>query len=307
MDIASRRLADVVVVAPAGPIDHANAQPLERSARADARPRRDRPAALVLDFGSVGYVSSMGLRVLMVAARALRARGSRIAVAALQPVVAEIFDIARFRHVLEVFPTVATPLRRWPPPRSATPEAPHREARPLLGHARIAAGRAHGGGCPREGDCCAPRRLGPHVRDRRRPHRVCRRARTRDHRNVRRPHVLRRDRDRRPRLRAVRPRQRRPAVRPARARAPRAVVAADLPCVHVPRALGPHHGFPLLHAGVHSGQPHPDLRRARAPRGCAPAAARRAVVPRGLRCARRGHRIRQARGGKDPRDRRTRR
>jgi hypothetical protein len=36
----------------------------------------------------------------------LRARNARIAVAALQPVVVEIFDIARFAHVLEVFPTV---------------------------------------------------------------------------------------------------------------------------------------------------------------------------------------------------------
>ena len=46
------------------------------------------------------------LRVLMVAAKNLHARNARIAVAALQPVVVEIFDIARFAHVLEVFPTV---------------------------------------------------------------------------------------------------------------------------------------------------------------------------------------------------------
>ena len=106
MDIASRRLADVVVVAPAGPIDHPNAQHLERALAPILAPDANDAAALVLDFGGVGYVSSMGLRVLMVAAKALRARNSRIAVAALQPVVAEIFDIARFTHVLEVFPSV---------------------------------------------------------------------------------------------------------------------------------------------------------------------------------------------------------
>ena len=104
MDIASRRLADVVIVTPAGPIDHVHSQDLERALAPltpDATTR-----ALVLDFKDVGYVSSMGLRVLMVAAKALRARNARIAVAALQPVVVEIFDIARFAHVLEVFPTV---------------------------------------------------------------------------------------------------------------------------------------------------------------------------------------------------------
>ena len=123
MDIASRRLADVVVVAPAGPIDHANAQPLELALAPMLAPDATDPRALVLDFGSVGYVSSMGLRVLMVAARALRARGSRIAVAALQPVVAEIFDIARFGHVLEVFPTVDDALAALAPSASATPGA----------------------------------------------------------------------------------------------------------------------------------------------------------------------------------------
>ena len=87
----------------------------------------------------------MGLRVLMVAAKALRARGGRIAVAALQPVVAEIFDIARFGHVLEVFPTVDDALAALAALRARPPRAPHREARPLLGHARLAAGRAHRG------------------------------------------------------------------------------------------------------------------------------------------------------------------
>ena len=105
MNIAARNFADVVIATPAGAIDHFHAQDLERALvpliESEAPPR-----ALVLDFKDVNYVSSMGLRVLMVAAKALRARNARIAVAALQPVVVEIFDIARFSHVLEVFPTV---------------------------------------------------------------------------------------------------------------------------------------------------------------------------------------------------------
>ena len=105
MDITERRIADAVVVVPAGSIDHVNAQHLERALAPLVGPDAT-TQALVLDFKDVGYVSSMGLRVLMVAAKALRARNARIAVAALQPVVVEIFDIARFSHVLEVFPTV---------------------------------------------------------------------------------------------------------------------------------------------------------------------------------------------------------
>jgi anti-sigma B factor antagonist/stage II sporulation protein AA (anti-sigma F factor antagonist) len=49
----------------------------------------------------------VGLRVLMIAGKAARAREARIAVAGLRPVVQEIFSISRFNGVVEMFPTVA--------------------------------------------------------------------------------------------------------------------------------------------------------------------------------------------------------
>ena len=55
-------------------------------------------------------MSSLGLRVLIIAAKALRSRGARIAVAHLQPVVAEIFAIARFDNIVEIHPTVSDAL-----------------------------------------------------------------------------------------------------------------------------------------------------------------------------------------------------
>jgi NhaP-type Na+/H+ or K+/H+ antiporter len=48
----------------------------------------------------------LALRVLLVPPKALRAHPRPIAAAALAPTVAEIFAIARFNHVLEVFPSV---------------------------------------------------------------------------------------------------------------------------------------------------------------------------------------------------------
>ena len=111
MEFSSRRLADVVVVAPVGQIDHPNAQKLQQA----LAPLLDQVAAarapLVIDFSGVEYISSMGLRVLMVAAKQMRGANARIAVAALRPVVEEIFDIARFRHVLEVFPSLRAALQ----------------------------------------------------------------------------------------------------------------------------------------------------------------------------------------------------
>jgi len=65
---------------------------------------------LVIDLQRVDYLSSVGLRVLMLATRALKGRGARIAVAALQPVVGEIFAVSRFDRVVEIFPSVRAAL-----------------------------------------------------------------------------------------------------------------------------------------------------------------------------------------------------
>jgi anti-sigma B factor antagonist/stage II sporulation protein AA (anti-sigma F factor antagonist) len=104
VEARSQRTADLLVVTVAGRIDHSNADELQRAL---APAVAEAGAAIVLDFAAVEYISSMGLRALMVAAKGVRARQGRIGIAALQPVVREIFDISRFDHVLEVYATVA--------------------------------------------------------------------------------------------------------------------------------------------------------------------------------------------------------
>lgn len=93
--------ADVVVASADGRIDFAGAQELE-VAIAPAIAPGSGVRGLVIDLASVDYISSVGLRALMVAAKAMRARKAAIAVASLQPVVAEIFEISRFHHVVDV-------------------------------------------------------------------------------------------------------------------------------------------------------------------------------------------------------------
>jgi anti-sigma B factor antagonist/stage II sporulation protein AA (anti-sigma F factor antagonist) len=105
MEFSSQRYADVVVAAPVGQVDHASAPRLE-SALAPMLEANGDTGAIVLDFAGVHYISSVGLRVLMIAAKKMRAREAAIGVAALQPVVQEIFDISRFDHVVEVYPSV---------------------------------------------------------------------------------------------------------------------------------------------------------------------------------------------------------
>ena len=104
MDVKTRQLGNVALVVPTGRVDQSTSAALE-SAVSPQWGRAD-VAALLLDFTGVEYISSVGLRVLMVASRQMRARHARILIAGLQPVVAEIFAISRFDKVLEVFPTV---------------------------------------------------------------------------------------------------------------------------------------------------------------------------------------------------------
>jgi len=110
VEFSSQRLVDVFVAAPVGQIDHPNAERLKQALAPILEAAAANQQSLVLDFAGVEYISSMGLRVLLMAAKQLRAQNARVAVAALQPVVMEIFDIARFNHVLEVFPSVRSAL-----------------------------------------------------------------------------------------------------------------------------------------------------------------------------------------------------
>lgn len=58
---------------------------------------------LLLDFSGVNYISSVGLRALMMAARQAKASQGKIAITNLQPMVSEVFAIARFDLVIPCF------------------------------------------------------------------------------------------------------------------------------------------------------------------------------------------------------------
>ncbi|MEO8123815.1 MAG: STAS domain-containing protein [Burkholderiales bacterium] len=113
MDVSTRRFNDVVVAMPAGRVDHASADALQDALAPITAAGSG--GALVLDFAQVDYISSVGLRVLMMASKQMRASDKRIAIAALQPMVREIFEIARFQHVVEIFPTLRDALAALSP------------------------------------------------------------------------------------------------------------------------------------------------------------------------------------------------
>jgi anti-anti-sigma factor len=125
MQTTSRVYADIVVVVPEGRIDHASAVEFERAVAPLLDASAGASAGLVFDFGHVPYISSAGLRVLMIAAKSLRARGARVGLAAAQPVVAQILGISRFDAVVEIFPAMSAALQALSPAaQRAYDEAP---------------------------------------------------------------------------------------------------------------------------------------------------------------------------------------
>jgi anti-anti-sigma factor len=123
VEFTSRKLADVVVAAPSGAVDHPNAMKLQQALAPFIDEGPGGRAPLVLDFSGVDYISSMGLRVLMMASKAMRARKVPIAIAGLQPSVAEIFDIARFRLVIDTYATVRDALAAVSPAAASAYDA----------------------------------------------------------------------------------------------------------------------------------------------------------------------------------------
>jgi anti-anti-sigma factor len=123
VQFSSRQFVDIVVAAPVGRIDHSAAGRLEQSLAPLLAGAPSGKGGVILDFSGVDYISSVGLRVLMIAAKQMRGRGARIAVAALQPVVAEIFAISRFDSVLDVFPSVRNAVEKFSPPALAAFDA----------------------------------------------------------------------------------------------------------------------------------------------------------------------------------------
>jgi anti-anti-sigma factor len=105
MALSHRTYGEARVVSPHGRLDHDNCDAFQHDLAAQLEACGKEHAALVLDMSAVDYVSSAGLRCLMIAAKQAKSQSGRIVVAAPQAVVAEILQISRFNLVLPVFRT----------------------------------------------------------------------------------------------------------------------------------------------------------------------------------------------------------
>lgn len=110
MDLKPTQQGGVTILTPAGRIDHASADAFQAVLQPYLDQCRDGRDSIVLDMHGLEYISSVGLRVLMMASRQAKAQHGRIVVAGLTPLVREVFEISRFNLVFDMFDDVPAAL-----------------------------------------------------------------------------------------------------------------------------------------------------------------------------------------------------
>jgi anti-anti-sigma factor len=106
MQISTRTINDIHIVAIAGNLDSTTAPEAQKALDGVVAGAR----TVALDFSSLDYISSAGLRVLLGAAKQLRASGGTLRMFGLNQSVREVFEISGFSAILAVYPTEAEAL-----------------------------------------------------------------------------------------------------------------------------------------------------------------------------------------------------
>jgi anti-sigma B factor antagonist len=91
------------VVIPEGRLDFGAAAGFQAQVERALADAGTAPAGVIVDCAGLDYVSSAGLRVFLLAARASQRAGLAFAVCALKPAVREVFDVSGFSRVIAVF------------------------------------------------------------------------------------------------------------------------------------------------------------------------------------------------------------
>ncbi|MEC9347615.1 MAG: STAS domain-containing protein [Pseudomonadota bacterium] len=103
MKVSETLYADAIVVRVEGRIDQASAAEFQKHLTDQVGLAIDGGKQIVVDLSKVDYISSVGLRALMVANKQARPKGVVIRVASMQEVVKEVFTISHFDKVFPTF------------------------------------------------------------------------------------------------------------------------------------------------------------------------------------------------------------
>lgn len=105
MEINSQEIGAITVLSFSGKLDTL-ASPAAQSALTEAIAASD--AGVVVDMSDVAFVSSAGLRVMLIAAKGAKAQGKVFRLAAMREGVADVFKMTGFDRLIDIRPDTAS-------------------------------------------------------------------------------------------------------------------------------------------------------------------------------------------------------
>lgn len=108
ISIASESLNDLLIFSPQGQLNSVNAAATETELIGHVAAGQK----IALDLSKLDYISSAGLRVVLVLAKRLKQADGKLVLFGLQPHVHEVFEISGFLGILDVLDTRAQALEQ---------------------------------------------------------------------------------------------------------------------------------------------------------------------------------------------------
>ena len=109
MEVTTRKEKSAVVLSVNGRIDATNAPELEKSL---SEPIESGENTLIVNMAELDYISSAGLRVILLTAKKLKAQQGDIILVGLQGAVKEVFEISGFTTIFKIFDTEESALEQ---------------------------------------------------------------------------------------------------------------------------------------------------------------------------------------------------
>ncbi len=99
MEISTERESGTLIARAGGRVDGTNAAEFQDALKGVIDPG---DKAVVLDFEDLSYISSAGLRVILLTAKDMRTANVKFAVCSLSPSVKDVFTISGFDQIIDI-------------------------------------------------------------------------------------------------------------------------------------------------------------------------------------------------------------
>ena len=114
MNVRLEHVGTTTLLIPSGRLDFAAAEGFQKQVELVMSGSADPPRAVVFDCADLEYVSSAGLRVFLMAAKAAQRAGISLSLCSLRPAVREVLDLSGFSRVMSIHADRAAALAAVP-------------------------------------------------------------------------------------------------------------------------------------------------------------------------------------------------